>query len=97
MINIKNALENRYEYTRRWIEGCIIGYLRGTIDDKRIIGMINRASTIIPIAEIINLIKDLSENPNYLPSIDANIKRNRAKLLLEKLDYQNERQNKKET
>ena len=55
------------EWYYKWTEGVIVGYLRGTIEEKRALGMLKRAKENIGEDDLKDLIKAIEISPLYLP------------------------------
>ena len=75
------------EWALRWVEGIIVGYLRGSIELKRAVGMINRAleSYGVTIDELSAIILSIEQSPVHLPYMNSEEKKARLKPLKEKL------------
>jgi len=57
------------EWYYKWTEGVIVGYLKGTIEEKRALGMLKRAKENIGEEDLKSLIKAIEISPIYLPSM----------------------------
>jgi len=55
------------EWYYKWTEGVIVGYLKGTIEEKRALGMLKRAKENIGEEDLNSLIKAIEISPIYLP------------------------------
>ena len=74
------------EWALKWAEGCIIGYIRGTLEERKAIPMLKRAIEMLSPYEVKKIIENVWQNPVYLPSLDVSTKKSKAKELLKKLN-----------
>ena len=74
------------EWALKWAEGCIIGYIRGTLEERKAIPMLKRAIEMLSPSEVKKIIENVWQNPVYLPSLDTSMKKTKAKELLKKLN-----------
>lgn len=75
------------ERALKWVEGVIVGYVKGTIELNRALGMINKAleSYGVTREELFTIIKNVEQNPVYLPFIKTEEKVFRLKSLKDKI------------
>lgn len=58
------------QWSLKWTEGCIIGYVRGTLESKRAVGMLKRALKLgVKETELKTILDNIKNNPIYLPSM----------------------------
>lgn len=78
---------SREEWSLKWAEGCIIGYIRGSLETKRAVGMLKRALDWgIKKDELKAILDSIKISPVYLPTMkpeDKAKKINELKGLLE--------------
>ncbi len=74
------------EWALKWAEGCVIGYVRGTLEERKAIPMLKRAIDMLSPSEVKKIIENVWKNPVYLPSMDTRTKKAKAKELLKKLN-----------
>lgn len=79
--------EFRIQWSLKWAEGCVVGYVRGTLGQKRAVGMLKRALNWgVKETELKAILDSIKISPVYLPSIkseDKAKKINELKKLLE--------------
>ena len=75
-----------HEWALKWAEGCIIGYIKGTLEERKAVPMLKRAIEMISSDEVKKIIENVWQNPTYLPSLNPNTKKTKAKKLLKKLN-----------
>jgi len=74
------------EWALKWAEGCIIRYIRGTLEERKAIPMLRKAIEMLSPNEVKRIIENIWQNPVYLPSLNTGVKKAKAKELLKKLD-----------
>ena len=78
----KQKSDFAHEWVLKWAEGCIIGYIRGTLEERKAIPMLKRAIEMLSPNEVKKIIENVWQNPVYLPSLNMNVKKTKAKELL---------------
>ena len=69
-----------------WTEGTILGYARKRIELNRAKAMLHRAMEIIGKDKLSAIIRNIEENPVYLPSMSSKEKIERLELLKKELN-----------
>ena len=63
-------LMTRESWSLKWAEGCIVGYIRGSLEPKRTVGMLNRALEWgVKESDLKAILESIRISPVYLPSI----------------------------
>ena len=75
------------QWALKWAEGTIRGFAKGNIELKRAIGMLRRATEISGSDKLSAIIRNVEENPVYLPTISPEEKVKRLKPLKEALGF----------
>jgi len=70
---------------RKWAEGVVLGFARGRIELSRALGMLRRASEVIGADVVFAIIRNVEENPVYLPYMTTEEKASRLRPLKEGL------------
>jgi len=70
---------------RKWAEGVVLGFARGRIELSRALGMLRRASEVIGADVVFAIIRNVEENPVYLPYMTTEEKVSRLRPLKEGL------------
>jgi len=61
---------SREAWSLKWAEGCIVGYIRGSLESKRAIGMLKRALDWgIKKDELKAILNSIMISPVYLPTM----------------------------
>jgi len=75
------------QWTLKWAEGTILGYVRKRIELNRAKGMLRKAMEIIGKDKLSAIFKNIEENPiYYLPTMSPKEKAERLKLLKKELN-----------
>ena len=63
------------EWSLNWAQGCVIGYIKGTLEEKRAVGMLKRAMDWgVKKEELKNILDSVKISPLYLPSFGTEYK-----------------------
>ena len=73
------------DWALKWAEGTILGFVRGGIDLTRAVGMLGRAAEMIGSHKLFAIIRNIEENPVYLPYMSQKDKVTKIKPLVEAL------------
>lgn len=74
------------EWSLKWAEGTILGYVRRRIELNRAKGMLRRAMEVIGKDKLSAIIENIEKNPvYYLPTISPEEKAKRLELLKKEL------------
>jgi|GEM_PF-1182109 antitoxin component of MazEF toxin-antitoxin module len=77
-------MEEFHKWKLAWLEGSILGYLKGDIPSQQLIGRVDKAINDYKMdkREILELIKKIVESPAYLPNMSKEEKRKRVEVLI---------------
>lgn len=79
--------EYRIQWSLKWAEGCIVGYVKGTLEAKRAVGMLKRAMDWgVKEKELKAILDSIKTSPVYLPSMRTEEKAKKISELKKLLD-----------
>ena len=78
---------SREAWSLKWAEGCIVGYIRGSLESKRAIGMLKKALDWgVDKPQLKAILDSIEISPVYLPSMKSEEKVKKIHELKEQLD-----------
>jgi hypothetical protein len=82
-----NKDEHRIQWSLKRAEGCILGYIKGTLEAKRAVGMLKRALNWgVKDSELKAILDSIEISPVYLPSMKPEDKARKINELRELLE-----------